>query len=189
MLPHFLSHLYLLEFGFCPCHCLQSHGQLLIIQHRACSSRSSPQAISLLLSVNGHSLFLGALASFSHSPHRPTQMLSSPQCGPRGLWSSEFRNWWRCLFLCPLLDDLIHTFPQSPGYELMTMTTCRCLQLPGWHVHVLQSCKRYPKQNLDPQFSLNKCIQMLLNLQLGYISINPSLKAENIVSRKCTCYT
>lgn len=68
------------------------------------------------------------------------------------------------------------------------MTTCRYLQLPRRHVHVLQSCQRYPKQNLDPQFSLNKYIQMLLNSRLGYISINPS-KAENIVNRTCTWYT
>lgn len=124
MLPHFLSHLYLLEFGFCPCHCLQSHGQLLIIQHRACSSRSSPQAISLLhfsqwpLTLSGSSCLLLSQPSPSHT----NAFLSS--VWPQGSMILEFRNWWRCLFLCPLLDDLIHTFPQPPGYELMTMTTC-----------------------------------------------------------------
>lgn len=78
------SCLHPLEFGFCPCHCLQSHRHLLIIKPRACSSRSSPQAFSLRSVLhNGRPSTASANSCLFPGPHHPAQVLSSPSVRPQ----------------------------------------------------------------------------------------------------------
>lgn len=48
--------------------------------HKACSSSPHLRSALCCISLNGHLLLLETLASFSHGPHHPTQVLSSPQC-------------------------------------------------------------------------------------------------------------
>jgi len=68
---HASSLSFAMEFGLGPCHCLQSHGHLVVIQPKVCSSRFWPQAIFLLCSHNGHTVLLETPASSSQSPHHP----------------------------------------------------------------------------------------------------------------------
>ena len=96
------SCLHPLVFGFCPCHCLQSHGHLLSIKLRACSSRSSPRAVSVVFyTMATHPLLLETFASFSHGSCHPTPMLFLFFSVALGVPDPlEFHNWRSCL-LCP----------------------------------------------------------------------------------------
>lgn len=125
------SCLHPLEFGFCPCHCLQSHGHLLIVKPRACSSRSSPQAFSPLCFTQWPPIhcFCKLLPLSWPSPSRTRAFLSlraasrvhdplSSRTG--GLVSPS-----------GLLNDLTHTLPQPAGHERMTENSLHWyLQLP-----------------------------------------------------------
>lgn len=76
------SCLHPLEFGFCPCHCLQSHGHLLIIEPRACSSRPCLRLSLCCILHNGCPSASGNSLPFP-GPHHPTQMLPSPSVWPQ----------------------------------------------------------------------------------------------------------
>lgn len=75
MLPYFLSRLHRLEFGFCPCHCLQSHSHLLTIKSKVCSCRSLAQQCLCCISHRDHPLLLETLASTI-----PYKCFLLPQC-------------------------------------------------------------------------------------------------------------
>lgn len=125
------SCLHPLEFGFCPCHCLQSHGHLLIIEPRVCSSRASPQTFSLLYFTQWPPIhgFWKLLPLSWPSPSHTNAFLSLSVAARAHVPLSSRTG--GLVSFSGFLNDLIHRLPQPAGHELMTDNYLRgYLQLP-----------------------------------------------------------